>query len=99
MAQTRTTTSEDFPPFLRDADEPRREKLVQCLDYIQSWREYLGHTWLGTEPGLPDIGRIGEAVDHLVSLGLLVDFVRRSCPRGAATSERGHRLHQEPHAG
>jgi hypothetical protein len=56
------------------------EQVAQCLKYLQSWREHLAHAWVGHMSGAPDPRAIGNAVDDLVSLALLVEKARRTSP-------------------
>lgn len=56
------------------------EQVARCLKYIQSWREHLAHTWVGHVSGAPDMRAIGNAVDELISLALLVEKARRTSP-------------------
>ncbi|HUX02196.1 MAG TPA: N-6 DNA methylase, partial [Phycisphaerae bacterium] len=57
------------------------EQVARCLKYIQSWREHLAHAWMGHTSGAPDTRAIGNAVDDLVLLALLVEKVRRTAPK------------------
>ena len=56
------------------------EQVAQCLKYIHDWREHLVHAWMGRVRGTPDIRAIGNAVDELISLALLVEKARRTSP-------------------
>ena len=56
------------------------ERVARCLKYIHEWREHLAHAWEGQVGGTPDVQAIGEAVDDLISLALLVEKTRRVSP-------------------
>ena len=56
------------------------EQATRCLKYIQRWREHLVHAWVGHLSGAPDMRAIGNGVDDLVSLVLLVEKARRTSP-------------------
>jgi len=56
------------------------EQVTRCLKYIHDWREHLAHAWVGRVSGTPDVRVIGDAVDDLISLALLVEKARRTSP-------------------
>jgi len=56
------------------------ERVARCLKYIHDWREHLAHAWVGRVRGIPDTRTIGDAVDDLISLALLVEKARRTSP-------------------
>jgi len=64
------------------------EQVARCLKYIQSWREHLAHMWVGHVSGTPDMRAIGNAVDELISVALLVEKARRTSP-GSVSPLRG----------
>jgi len=56
------------------------EQVTRCLKYIHDWREHLAHAWVGRIRATPDTRVIGDAVDDLISLALLVEKARRTSP-------------------
>jgi len=56
------------------------EQVTRCLKHIHDWREHLAHAWVGRVSGTPDVRVIGDAVDDLISLALLVEKARRTSP-------------------
>jgi hypothetical protein len=56
------------------------EHVTRCLKYIQRWREHLVHEWVGHVSGAPEVRAIGNGVDDLISLTLLVEKARRTSP-------------------
>jgi adenine-specific DNA-methyltransferase len=60
------------------------EQVTRCLNYIHDWREHLAHAWVGRIGGTPDVRVIGDAVDDLISLALLVEKAGRTSPGSVA---------------
>jgi len=56
------------------------KQVARCLKYIHDWREHLAHAWVSRIRATPDTRVIGDAVDDLISLALLVEAARRTSP-------------------
>ena len=67
-----------LPPLLERQISPPYRVIARHLDYLQKWREYL--LWVYTDDLSKGIGQTEtqKAVDDLISMILLIDFVRQS---------------------
>jgi hypothetical protein len=79
MQPERRDSGETMMPVSHELSIPQ-ERVARCLKYIHEWRKHLAHAWEGQVRGAPDVQSIGDAVDGLISLALLVEKVRRTSP-------------------
>ena len=82
---TQFVQSEELPNLLDMSGSPPTKRAMQFWRYVHRWRQRLFQRW--GEAQSPELapGLRGQLVDHLIGLGLILEYLRRERQIGVPT--------------